>query len=614
MGHPDVTERQNGGKIATAMTAAVLHDNNTTYTGTSEKDVINNTDYADEHAPTNDRHNAVEGRILDDKLSTFAQTAGMEDFESFEDTLGPEDAKNTDISMANGSSATSISDLPNNTAFKLALPITELQDGADDSTAEDGMEDTVMPDAPAATNESAANDEAIAQALSKDTSLAAKPTKRIALTPTTAPTPKTRKGTVWSADTLLTSFKSKLVNADLVVCLLCVFFSPILLHRRRKAQLTLSQPMLASDAAWDLLDSTQKQRILSLLPPSALSTSDTSSPECKPLTHHLKYNKEWKHAIAHFQEHLAMGHLDPKWLAEAEQAGQERLGESDKFDKWKENNFEEFWGQRQRLDTGALAGEASRIKMLELVQKGRLRVGDVWTYSRRVLGTMVEKGDVRVTGANTQGYLTFSLPPGKKKNSSPTVKDLTIEDAGGPGLLETTILNAGGLVDAPNGNAWKCFRVFRDNQDLGLLFEIRDVYNLELAEKNGGNRGSGRRKSTASNGRKRKAKTFDDTDDDEDNDGQNSGEDVVTEAPVATRSGRVSKPATARRQSVVEKATSTKGRKPAKKAAQKRKPTEEVSDRAEDIEKSVVEDHNMDDDSEKEVMPVKKGRGRPPKP
>ena len=72
------------------------------------------------------------------------------------------------------------------------------------------------------------------------------------------------------------------------------------------------------------------------------------------------------------------------------------------FDDFKEKEFEEFWGQKQRLPNKVLAGEMTTLKLETLVEAGMFRVGDVWSYSRNIgrgkEKTLLEK-DVTVRDA-----------------------------------------------------------------------------------------------------------------------------------------------------------------------------------------------------------------------
>ena len=108
----------------------------------------------------------------------------------------------------------------------------------------------------------------------------------------------------------------------------------------------------------------------------------------------FKYDADFRRGIREFQEDLASGRLDPQWQADAAQAMEERArGE---FDAYKENQFEAFWGQKQKSSVhNALAGESTKIKLEFLIQNGIFKVGDYLSYSRTIgrgkSGVLVEK-------------------------------------------------------------------------------------------------------------------------------------------------------------------------------------------------------------------------------
>ena len=94
----------------------------------------------------------------------------------------------------------------------------------------------------------------------------------------------------------------------------------------------------------------------------------------------FKYDPDFRRGIREFQEDLGSGRLDPKWQADAAQAMEERArGE---FDAYKEDQFEAFWGQKQKLNHDALAGESTKIKLDLLIQNEIFKVGDYFSYSR----------------------------------------------------------------------------------------------------------------------------------------------------------------------------------------------------------------------------------------
>ena len=112
------------------------------------------------------------------------------------------------------------------------------------------------------------------------------------------------------------------------------------------------------------------------LPPNIPLNTDGYS---IPMTF-FKYDPDFRRGIREFQEDLASGRLDPKWQADAAQAMEERA--RGQFDAYKENQFEAFWGQKQKLNHDALAGESTKIKLDLLIQNEIFKVGDYFSYSR----------------------------------------------------------------------------------------------------------------------------------------------------------------------------------------------------------------------------------------
>ena len=94
----------------------------------------------------------------------------------------------------------------------------------------------------------------------------------------------------------------------------------------------------------------------------------------------FKHNNDFKGAVRQFQEDLASGKCDPLWIEEAALAMEERA--AGKFDAWKEKEFEEFWGQKQKLDHSVIAGESAKLRLDVLLKNNYFKVGDEWSYSR----------------------------------------------------------------------------------------------------------------------------------------------------------------------------------------------------------------------------------------
>ncbi|KAL2052891.1 hypothetical protein ABVK25_006831 [Lepraria finkii] len=131
----------------------------------------------------------------------------------------------------------------------------------------------------------------------------------------------------------------------------------------------------------------------------------------------FKYDADFRRGIREFQEDLSTGRLDPGWQAAAAGAMEERARGD--FDAHKENQFEEFWGQKQKLDRLAVAGESAKLKLDVMIQNGIFQAGDFLSYSRAMRTVngklLVEKEcEIVAVGDDT---LTFAIPPGQLKYS-----------------------------------------------------------------------------------------------------------------------------------------------------------------------------------------------------
>ena len=121
---------------------------------------------------------------------------------------------------------------------------------------------------------------------------------------------------------------------------------------------------------------TDWEELRETLPPNVPSNPDGYS---IPMTF-FKYDPDFRRGIREFQEDLASGRLDPEWQADAAHAMEERA--RGQFDSFKEDQFEAFWGQKQKLNHDALAGESTKIKLELLIQNGLFKNGDSFNYSR----------------------------------------------------------------------------------------------------------------------------------------------------------------------------------------------------------------------------------------
>jgi len=146
---------------------------------------------------------------------------------------------------------------------------------------------------------------------------------------------------------------------------------------------------------WDLLDAEEKQTVLANFPAGALD-GPLDNPTTRFRQDFLRYNNDWKGAIRMFREDLANGRYDPEWIRQAEKSMADR--DQGDFDVWKEKEYEEFWGQKQKMAQNVVAGESNKIKLETLVRNDVFQVGDIWCFSRsfaslkgKKTGTLIEK-------------------------------------------------------------------------------------------------------------------------------------------------------------------------------------------------------------------------------
>ncbi|KAJ5180208.1 hypothetical protein N7492_003418 [Penicillium capsulatum] len=174
-----------------------------------------------------------------------------------------------------------------------------------------------------------------------------------------------------------------------------------------------------NSAAWSCLEEDEKRQILALLPadthPGWETSADNPDAKIPPLPDSfVRYSNNWRDGIRQFQLDLQNGRYEPEWLRQAEEARQQR--ERGDFDAFKDREFEQFWGQKQRMDMRALAGESGRIKLGELVDAGVILLGDVWRFTfvfgRGAQRVVIDK-EARVHAINNS-KLTFKVPPGQR--------------------------------------------------------------------------------------------------------------------------------------------------------------------------------------------------------
>ncbi|KAF2454387.1 Asx homology domain-containing protein [Lineolata rhizophorae] len=223
--------------------------------------------------------------------------------------------------------------------------------------------------------------------------------------------------------------------------------------------------------------------------------SQDASPSPPPAIHpNLVRSVAFQSDVRLFQEDLLNGRLDPAWQKQA-LAAMERRARGD-FDEWKERETEVFWGQKQKTFSRAIAGACSEIKMDELIREGCIQVGDVFSFShsfakgfkeelanstgRNGPMLLIEK-EAKIVEIADDHRLVFTYPPGQHKFSSPANgDDIRTPIIAEPYRLAMLITNEDGRAAGFRiANAWKDFRCLRNNQDMGSLWDIRELYYVQ---------------------------------------------------------------------------------------------------------------------------------------
>ncbi|KAL8725752.1 MAG: hypothetical protein Q9166_007152 [cf. Caloplaca sp. 2 TL-2023] len=187
---------------------------------------------------------------------------------------------------------------------------------------------------------------------------------------------------------LLTSDSSRLIDVDLHGMLSGFFSDP---------------------ENWVLVSDEDKEYIRSLLPSHVELNDDGTIPQ-----DFWKYNAEFRLDCRNLQEDLRAGRMDPEWQLQAHQAMEERAAGD--FDDFKEREFEEFWGQKQKIDWKYLAGDASKVRLDEMLRAELFKTGDVWsfdhTFRRGEESVPIQKDQIVKLDKES---VTLAIPPGQLK-------------------------------------------------------------------------------------------------------------------------------------------------------------------------------------------------------
>ena len=55
-----------------------------------------------------------------------------------------------------------------------------------------------------------------------------------------------------------------------------------------------------------------------------------------------------------------------------------------------------WWGQNQKLASGMLAGDTTKLRVTEMAKTHMLRVGDIWRYARTFNKVITIKKELKV--------------------------------------------------------------------------------------------------------------------------------------------------------------------------------------------------------------------------
>ncbi|KFX86938.1 hypothetical protein V490_08701 [Pseudogymnoascus sp. VKM F-3557] len=259
---------------------------------------------------------------------------------------------------------------------------------------------------------------------------------------------------IWSAENVLQNPKSPLVNANL-------------------------KGLFSNPEAWNILDKETKAKLIGMLPEST-HVLDEVDGELRISENFLKFDQNWAHYLGRAQEDIAEGRNDPVWLEEAAAASEQRT--DGEFDDWKDNEYEQFWGVKQRLQSNVLTGLSGSIKFDDLITRELIKPGDIFLFQRTINKIFIEKEIkfIEVQGSGNKRVIRCSLPPGASKFSKGN-EDI-ISEINGPESMCKAAIQADGRLKGkpPNGNSWKTIRVLRNNQDLGTLWDIRQALHISL--------------------------------------------------------------------------------------------------------------------------------------
>lgn len=184
---------------------------------------------------------------------------------------------------------------------------------------------------------------------------------------------KRQKTDIYTPKRLLQNEKTELANVDIKVN--SVSDHDILYL------LTAKKAILCDEEGWAKLSDDARAEIVSKIPNTLrheMMIGDDGQP--RPNLKFLEKNSTFKSFINQALNDVVNGLNEPNWLAQAYNAHCKRS--YGKFDDFKDKNYEEFWGVKQRLASNAIAGTSAHHNLGEMIDREVVKPGDVFKYSR----------------------------------------------------------------------------------------------------------------------------------------------------------------------------------------------------------------------------------------
>ncbi|KAI9674260.1 MAG: hypothetical protein M1829_003807 [Trizodia sp. TS-e1964] len=278
-----------------------------------------------------------------------------------------------------------------------------------------------------------------------------------------------KRANEWAADNVVYSSSSKLLDVNL-------------------------EKLFQDQFAQDSVTEEERVELLALLPPNYAAEFQERGFIDLNL---LKYDTNWRNGLRTYREDLGSGRLESWHVKEAADAMEERA--QGNFDNWKEREFEEFWGQKQKLPENVQQANEnvkqtnempenwpnSKLKASQVFYYGGLIIGDIWRFQKEFrvgVGNyecVTKEAKLVKCSPGKVGELVFTMPPGKYETSEVHLREDLVIEVQGPSGLGDAILSVYGLGFRMMVG-FRDFHIIRNNQDIGSLWDVRQRLQFEM--------------------------------------------------------------------------------------------------------------------------------------